>query len=141
MQSCLPASTYVSTHVHVHPYTHKPRGGRKRRREREEEERGAGWEEGEGDRGGEKRVLSRHRNPLSSLMTGFQSLKSIRCAVKTVLATHMHTHACTPPPHTHTTSMHTHTLTYTHICPLVPLLTFSHKPSKSNTVHCSRQLM
>lgn len=132
MQSCLPASTYESTHVHVHPYTHKPRGGRKRRREREEE--------GEGDRGGEKRVLSRHRNPLSSLMIGFQSLKSIWCAVKTVLATHMHTHACTPPP-THTTSMHTHTLTYTHICPLVPLPSFSHKPSKSNTVHCSRQLM
>lgn len=90
MQSCLPASMYVSTHVHVHPYTHKPRGRRKRRRE--------------------ERVLSRHRNPLSSLMTSFQSLKSIRCAVKTVLATHMHTHACTPP-HTH----HMHAYAYTHL--------------------------
>lgn len=49
MQSCLPASTYKSTHVHVHPYTHKPRGGRERRRERRGEEKRGERQKREGE--------------------------------------------------------------------------------------------
>lgn len=105
MQSCLPASTYKSTHVYVHPYTHKPRGGRERRRERGRREEGRRAEEGGRDGGGEKRVLSRHMNPLPSLMIGFQSLKSIWCVGKTVLATHMPTDAC----------IRIHSLTHTYV--------------------------